>query len=329
MDLLLYEWCCSGGLAGAAAPFAREGRLMLEALVADAVKQPGFDVGVLVESGLTMPLPSGVRRLTVPRHAEIEALVDAARRAAWTVIVAPESDGILSDRIRRVREAGGRVLAPRDEAIAIASDKQATIDALAARGVPVPAGCSLPVGRPSPLDFRLPAVRKARRGCGCEHLRLVHTAESPATTVPTRLEALVTGVPVGVSLLCGTAGVIPLPPLRQRFSYGDVPRYTGGEPLEPPALAERAAGLAVRAAAAISPEAGWLGIDMVLGDRGDGRDDRVLEINPRVTTSFVGQTRLFASSLIAAMIGAAAGGRPALVPATAGLSAASFHLPDE
>ena len=36
---------------------------------------------------------------------------------------------------------------------------------------------------------------------------------------------------------------------------------------------------------------GWVGVDMILGSCNDGRDDRVLEINPRLTTSFVGLSR--------------------------------------
>ena len=63
----------------------------------------------LVESGLAMPLPSGVRRLTVPRGAEIEALVDAARRAAWTLPPVRSR----SNPPRRVRTlVPGRLLGP-------------------------------------------------------------------------------------------------------------------------------------------------------------------------------------------------------------------------
>ena len=36
---------------------------------------------------------------------------------------------------------------------------------------------------------------------------------------------------------------------------------------------------------------GWVGVDMILGSCNDGHDDRVLEINPRLTTSFVGLSR--------------------------------------
>jgi hypothetical protein len=53
---------------------------------------------------------------------------------------------------------------------------------------------------------------------------------------------------------------------------------------------------------------GWVGVDMILGDREDGVDDRVLEVNPRMTTSFVGLSTLGTASLLRAMLAVAAGG---------------------
>ena len=74
-------------------------------------------------------------------------------------------------------------------------------------------------------------------------------------------------------------------------------------------------------------DAGWLGVDLILGNRPDCRDDRVLEVNPRLTTSLVGLSALFASSLVAAMIEAVTGGRPAIQRAAGPAVTASFDLP--
>lgn len=316
MRLLVYEWCTSGGLAGGQAAIAAEGLMMVEALAADAAKDPGLELAVLVEDGRGCALPVGVRRLPVPPGDEVAALVAAAaREAEWTLVVAPESEGILCERVRIVRSAGGRVLAPSAAVLALATDKQATIDALAGRGLPVPAGRSLAGGEAIPAGFRLPAVRKARSGCGCEELVIVRTRHSPPAVVPTRLEALAEGTPVGVSVLCGPRATIALPVMQQEFSGSESLSFRGGRPLTNDTAAARATDLALRAAAAVGADAGWLGIDMILGPRPDGRGDRILEINPRLTTSFVGQARLFASSLVRAMIEAASGGLPRLEPA--------------
>ena len=46
---------------------------------------------------------------------------------------------------------------------------------------------------------------------------------------------------------------------------------------------------------------------MVLGDGEDGRDDRVLEVNPRLTTSFIGLAAGEERSLVRLLCDAAAG----------------------
>lgn len=312
MQVLLYEWCCSGGLAGGDASIAREGRMMLEALAADAAKNTTVDVAVLVDDSMSIMVPSRATMLRVPAGAEVATLVAAARDADWTIIVAPESEGVLLDRVQRVRAAGGRVLAPSDEVITTAADKQTTIDVLAARGIPVPAGRALAAHEPIPDAFAMPAVRKARQGCGCEGLEVCASRSVPPALIATRLESCVPGIPIGVSCICGPHGITPLPAMEQRFSGGDSPQYLGSDVVADRALAARATALALRAVRAIRADAGWIGVDLILGQRADGHDDRVLEINPRLTTSIVGQTDLFASSLVAAMIDAAEGRMPRL-----------------
>jgi predicted ATP-grasp superfamily ATP-dependent carboligase len=46
---------------------------------------------------------------------------------------------------------------------------------------------------------------------------------------------------------------------------------------------------------------------MILGPQADGRGDRVLEVNPRLTTSFVGHAAAAATSLVRQSIEVAAG----------------------
>lgn len=318
--IVLYEWCCSGGLAGRGpgADFdgiAREGRMMLEALAADARLAAEIDVTVLVDEAIPLTLPAEVHVQPVPHGGEVDALVAAASTHDWTVIVAPETDGILASRVAAVRDAGARVLAPAAAFIGIASDKQATVNTLAAAGVPVPAGRSLAPGEPVPIGFHMPAVRKLRDGVGCDGMQIVRSRDVPPALAATRLEALVAGTPVGVSCLCGPEDVVVLTPMRQGFTGGDAPRYLGSDLLDDPQLARRAESLARRAVAAIDraaggkAAAGWIGVDMILGLRDDGRADRVLEVNPRVTTSFVALAARSDESLVQTMLARAAGPR--------------------
>lgn len=342
MRFVVYEWSSSGGLFGpdgagsrdgppkasTGEQFRREGLAMLEAIAADASRDPSFDVTVLVEERLGVSsghsgiaLPAAVRRVPVRRGGEIDTLVSEARGADWTIIVAPETDGILVSRVAAVRAAGGRVLAPHEAFLAIASDKQATIDRLAAAGVAVPAGRSLAPLEAPPPGFRLPAVRKHRGSAGGDGLAILRSQDAALSTTATRLEAFVAGTPVGASVVCGPDGVWPMPPMKQRFSEGTFPRYLGSDPWEDDAGGERARRLAaravtatLRAAATLDPTAGracgWVGVDMIVAARDDGSDDRVLEINPRLTTSFLGLSAAQEASLVATMV-AIAEGRPA------------------
>jgi predicted ATP-grasp superfamily ATP-dependent carboligase len=57
---------------------------------------------------------------------------------------------------------------------------------------------------------------------------------------------------------------------------------------------------------------GYIGIDMVLGQRADGASDAVIEMNPRLTTSYIGLRALARSNLAGAILAAAQGKQPVL-----------------
>lgn len=74
-----------------------------------------------------------------------------------------------------------------------------------------------------------------------------------------------------------------------------------------PALAERASLLARRALAALPPARGFVGVDLVLGSDANGDDDVVIEVNPRVTTSYVGLRQAIDQNLAEALLRAVTG----------------------
>lgn len=344
MRLVIYEWCCSGGLTGPDAPavvgddadpepLAREGRAMFRTLAADAVRDGGLQVAALVDATIPIELPAAVERIVVQPGHEVASLLAAARLADGVIVVAPETAAVLASRVSAVRAAGGRPIAAGDAFIRLAADKQATIDALAAAGVPVPAGRSLVAGETWPEAFIRPGVRKARSSAGCDGFLVVRSTDPPLSPVamPTRIEAWCAGTPVGVSCLVGPRGVVPVAALRQRFSPLSPVAYVGADLLEGVAERGRAEALARRAIEALlrrdcQPTAGWIGVDMILGSQGDGLDDRVLEVNPRLTTSFVGLATHARSSLVRAMLDVADGRAPRLCPPC---DAFTFSIIDE
>jgi hypothetical protein len=229
------------------------------------------------------------------RTAEQEAeLFDRlASQSDWTVLIAPELGNRLADRCRRVAALGGRLLGPEPPLVEIASDKQRTAEVLAAAGVRVPPGIALRPTDPLPADFPYPAVLKPRWGAGSQSVRRIDrfpAKDLPAVEIacPSRLERYCPGLPVSVAFLCGPASRFPLIPCRQHLSQDGRFEYQGGSlPLEP-TLARRAVRLAEAAIAALPRPTGYLGVDLVLGSHPSGEDDAVIEINPRLTTSYVG-----------------------------------------
>ena len=123
----------------------------------------------------------------------------------------------------------------------------------------------------------------------------------PAYAWPRRLESYVPGLAASVAMLCGPGGRISLAPCKQRISDDGRLRYLGGEMPLAAGLAERARSLAERALAAMPPAVGYVGVDLVLGREPDGSQDAVIEINPRLTTSYVGLRTAATSNLAEAM----------------------------
>lgn len=295
MHVFLYEWATGGGLIdvprGWPASLVREGAAMLGALAADFTRVSDCRVSVLRDVRvLELALP-GCEIVDVisntAHHDEFERLAAAA---AATVLIAPEFDRVLWKAARRVVAAGGRLASPSPEFIAVATDKQRTCEVLAAAGVPVPAGVLLQPDEPLPANFTYPAVVKPNDGAGSQDTYL---ASGPHDGVPAyawsrRLEKFIPGMAASVAFLCGPAGRIPLVPCKQHLSSDGRFRYLGGEMPLAAGLAERAAQLADRALAAMPPATGYVGIDLVLGREPTGSEDAVIEINPRLTTSYVG-----------------------------------------
>jgi predicted ATP-grasp superfamily ATP-dependent carboligase len=185
---------------------------------------------------------------------------------------------------------------------------------LRAAGVPVPEGCVLEPDEPLPTEFSYPAVLKPVDGAGSQDsyfIRGPHDAP-PAYAFPRRLERFIPGQAASAAVLCGPAERIGLPPCKQRISDDGRLRYLGGESPLAAGLAERAKSLAERAVAALPVAVGYVGVDLVLGRELDGGEDVVIEVNPRLTTSYVGLRAASRSNLAAAMWQVAHGELPAL-----------------
>ena len=250
---------------------------------------------------------------------ERRAIECEAADAAWSVVIAPEIGGALADRVRWVEAAGGRLLSPGSGFVAITGDKRQTSRGLAAAGVSVPQVQLLELQADGaadlPVDFPYPAVVKPADGAGSLGVQRVWAPQSLFLNVERAwlIERYHPGTAASVAVLCGPVQTLPLPPFGQRLNA--TLEYQGGSRICDAQLVERAQELAVRAVAALGPTIGYVGVDVVLGVDPAGGGDRVIEINPRLTTSYIGLRQTTTDNLGAAML-AVAEGRPA---------ALSFH----
>ncbi|MGL4512938.1 MAG: ATP-grasp domain-containing protein [Lacipirellulaceae bacterium] len=314
MRVLLYEWVTGGGLVahhGALpASLLAEGQAMAQALAADLVAA-GHRVTMLRDLRVRSLVAHGATVLDVASRGEHDdALLSEATSADAAIVIAPETDGALLAVVESLEAAGARLASPSSEFVALAGSKSATAERFAAAGVPVPFGRTLEPDERTPDDFPYPAVVKPIDGAGSQDTHVVARAEDrpPAYAWPRRIERYAPGTAASVAALCGAAdGPTLLAPCRQRLSLDGSLRYLGGATPLAAGLADRAEELALKALAAMPPATGYVGIDVVLGPSPHGDDDVVIEVNPRLTTSYVGLRAAARSNLADAMLMAAAG----------------------
>jgi predicted ATP-grasp superfamily ATP-dependent carboligase len=327
MQIFLYEFITGGGLWHAGEE-PRNSSLLREAAAMSAAIARDFSQ--LDEATLLMtrdvrlePLMGrfpGDVVLVGNAADELRAVRQLAAVADWTLIIAPETDGVLLKRCRLAEASSSRLLSPGSATVAVASDKQRAAELLAAHGVPVSHGRLLEPRQALPDGLPFPLVIKPVDRCGSEGVRLVRNADeydrfignSSARGNAVRCEEFVSGLAASVAVLSGPAANYALPACQQRLSADGRFTYLGGRLPLSTVLDERARRLALRAINALPEPRGYLGVDLVLGEPLDGSGDRVIEINPRLTTSYIGLRRLAKCNLAAAMLAVVQGESPDL-----------------
>lgn len=286
------------------AALGREGRAMRDALIAD-LSRLGHRVVASVDPRFPVRRPPRGLRLRPPQPLQ-RLLRDVD--AVW--LIAPETGRCLERLAARVVSRGLTLLGSSPAALRRASDKSRLPALLRRAGVPHPATRVL--SRPADAAaLGFPAVIKPARGAGCEGVRLVRRRPSLALEPERRVvQAWVPGVPASVSLLANGRDAVVLAVHRQRLRGRTRFSYLGGvTPFDHP-LAARAAAHARAACRAIPGLRGYVGVDVVLGDT----QAWVIEINPRLTTSYLGLRSACDRNVAGLAIAACAGRLPRRLP---------------
>lgn len=296
LTVLVHEWVTGGGLAGSPLPtsWAAEGRAMRRAIAGEFARLTGRPVRVIVTLDSRLPDDPGpwsVARIFEAEH--VPRVCELARAADFTVLVAPETRGILAGLTRELNQAGARILGSSAEAVELAGDKARLAARLKAVGIDTPTVRTIVPSLGLPADAEYPAVLKPVDGAGSVDTFYLASARSlpeDARTMPAALlQPFVPGVPMSASFLVGAGprswligtGVQRMAIRDGRFEYrgGTMPAAW------PHALPQ--VRLAVQAVEGLR---GFAGVDFIW-DAARGHAT-ILEINPRPTTSCVGLCRL-------------------------------------
>jgi predicted ATP-grasp superfamily ATP-dependent carboligase len=298
LRVLVCEFVTGGGLAGAVLPasLAREGDMMLRALVKDLADLP--DITVVVTRDGRLPaadLPAEIHRIDAGSDPwtlwpKLMELTDAV----WPI--APETDGILERLSNLVLDRGKILLGTRPAAVRLTTSKRQTAEHLAAHGIAVAPTMPLATALADELPQSITGwVVKPDDGAGAEDTRLHRSRAALQRWAATRpdvarfvVQAYLAGAAASLSLLCraGRATLLSCNSQDVRLE-GDRFRYHGGAVGGREDRRTAYEPLAARIAAAVPALWGYAGVDLVETAGGPV----VLEINPRLTTTYAGLRR--------------------------------------
>jgi predicted ATP-grasp superfamily ATP-dependent carboligase len=337
MRLFVYEYTCALDRAQEGSPSLRvEGWAMLRAVLEDSSRISGIELTTCVAANAT-EIRSQVALLPV-RLIEVNAanepfvFRDLVDQADAVLVIAPEFEDLLYQRSLCVEQAGSRLLGSSSRAVRLAGDKLLLARRLAKRNIPTPATRLVRSDRIHAVDAHQdrmnavttnaipsPTVIKPRYGAGSQATLMVGKRDELVPCLARArqegwhgemvLQPFIRGLACSVAFLMGPNRCVALPPCRQHLSDDGRFHYLGGSTPIAPCLAQRAQELGRKAVETVAGLLGYVGVDLVLGDATDGSEDVVIEINPRLTTSYVGLRALSTANLAEALVCAVEGRR--------------------
>jgi predicted ATP-grasp superfamily ATP-dependent carboligase len=260
---------------------------MLAALTRDLAEHPATKLTILRDERLSLDSP-GASTVPVPPR-QFEAVWRAQLSccdAVWPI--APETGGILERLCRDVESAGKVLLTSPSAAVRLAASKLETIRRLERHGLPVVPTLSLEEWRRARFH---PCVFKPDDGVGCDGAFVGDAEESAENdhddfgSADWIVQPFLEGEPISLSILFARGEARLLSCNRQcvhrarnrfRLEACEVNAFfdTDGS------WQDLAAGIA----AALPELWGYAGVDLILTTKGP----RLLEVNPRLTTSYAG-----------------------------------------
>jgi tyramine---L-glutamate ligase len=312
--VLVYEYFTGGGCSEGPLPggLAAEALGMLWAVLTDFRNWGAVHTMTPLDPRFNECVP-GLNRKTLPADEVVCALPgnheaiysSLLNRCNAALIIAPETNGILARLTAQAEIAGKTILGSSACATAAAGDKAACGMLFNRAKLPTPKTRMAGFASADRIAKQMgcPLVAKPVDGIGSEGIfRLNRVSELPAILDSIRkatdhdrllLQSYVDGIHTSVSLMVSNGRCLPLSLNCQLMETVSKFQYLGSRvPCDHPARNE-AMVLAGSAARLIPGLRGYVGVDMVLTDDGP----QLIEINPRLTTSYIGLRQVAQTNL--------------------------------
>jgi predicted ATP-grasp superfamily ATP-dependent carboligase len=322
--LLVYEHVSGGGFAAEPLPLSvlSEGFGMLRTLIAD-FKAAGHNVTTTLDSRIAKLNPPIEADCAVPVSSSKEAQANLQKISNETdaaYVIAPETGGVLQSLVELIEQTNAASLNCPAEAIEKVSDKAGIHDFLKKRGIRIPETLAFSVfdnvaeikqAIRGKLNF--PLIFKPSDGVSCCGLSVARNEDQMAGAVAKIKQAsssklflvqeLITGDPASVCVFSAGIKAVPVSLNRQEVNLCTpeaCSSYSGGlVPFANP-LRSEAFEAAEKIVESFPDLRGYIGVDFVLTE-----DEVVaLEVNPRLTTSYVGLRKVVGFNPAQAIINA-------------------------
>lgn len=202
-------------------------------------------------------------------------------RAVW--LIAPESGGILETLNREVEHASRILFGTPPEGIIATADKWQTFLRLKSHGLSTP---ETVLATDTPPPFPPPWVVKPRDGCGSENIMISEKVEELPKGSGWIVQPWLSGEAFSLSFACCDGEAVLLSVNQQRIARRGRELALSGcrvgvcSPFDAEAVA-------AEIARAFPELRGYVGVDLIY----DGHSPWIIEINPRLTLSYVGLSR--------------------------------------
>ena len=308
MKIVVYEHISGGGYASNQIPLGSlsEGFAMLRRIVSE-FKVAGHEITVLLDDGISKLNPPLNADFLVPVSNSEEPkkfLANLAKINDAIYIIAPETGKTLQSFVEIAEQTAKISLNCESRAIQKVADKIILYKVLKKNGLATPNTIMINFSE-NLADIKCsikkklayPVVFKPVDGAGCSGLSVVMREEQVDKAIAKLkiesadryfiVQEFIEGEAASVSLLCANGKAISLTLNRQNIKIGaidEVSSYEGGiVPFDHP-LKEEAFRAAEKLAECIPGLRGYVGVDLVFSN---GKAF-VIDVNPRLTTSFVG-----------------------------------------